>query len=119
VRLVHREAEGALLALQLLLAQGVQAVPPRARQRIPRRCSPRKVLRAIRDVILGRIGVRQRQAFRRRLARALREQRRRTSAKVKRIWPRKYQHRPPKPPKFLTLTDEQKALLANHLSGAG
>lgn len=119
VRLVHREAEGALVALQVLLAQGAQAVPPQAKRRTPRRCSPRKVLLAIRDVILGRIGVRQRQAFRRRLAEALREQRRRTSAKVKRLWPRKYQHRPPKPPKFRTLTGEQKTLLAKHLSGAG
>jgi Transposase DDE domain len=115
VRLIHREAEGALLALQLLLAQGVRALPARRSRCRPQRCSPRKVLLAIRDVILGRIGVRQARPFRRRLAQALREQRRRTSSKVKRCWPRKYKHRPPRPPKFLMLTEPQKALLAKIL----
>jgi hypothetical protein len=44
VRLVHREVEGALLATQLLLAQGVRAVPVgRGGKALPR-CSPRQVL---------------------------------------------------------------------------
>ncbi len=116
VRLIHREAEGSLLALQLLLAQGLRALPRRQPQGRPERCSPRKVLLAIRDVILGRIGARQARPFRRRLARALREERRRTSAKVKRVWPRKYKnHKAPRPPKFLVLTEPQKALLAEML----
>jgi DDE family transposase len=114
VRLVHREAEGALLATQLLLAQGVRALPTVAAgaQPLPPRCSPRKVLLAIRAVILGRIGVRERETFCARLAKALREQRQRTSPKAKRRWPRRVNHKHPKPPKILTLTEPQKSLLA-------
>src|SRR5947209_14758239 len=51
VRLVHREAEGAMLAAQLLLAQGAYALRPRtarARATAPA-CSPRQVLLAIRE----------------------------------------------------------------------
>lgn len=103
VREVHREAEGALLATQLLLAQGARATGGR-------RCSPRKVLLAIRAVILGRIGVRQKRAFQKRLAKALREDRQRKSSKVSRVWPRRADHPPQKPPRFLMLTSEQKAL---------
>jgi hypothetical protein len=124
LRLVHREAEASLLATQLLLAQGVRAVSTgqqrqRGQRSIPRPCSPRRVLLAIRAVILGRIGVRQRQAFRKRLAKALREQRQRTSSKVKRVWPRRVNHKPPKPPKFREFTTEQKALLDKVLKRAG
>jgi Transposase DDE domain len=118
VRLVHREAEASLLAAQLLLAQGVRAVSARHPRRSPRPCSPRRVLLAIRAVILGRIGVRQRQAYRQRLAKALREQRQRTSSKVKRVWPRRVNHKPPKPPKFREFTAEQKVLLDQILKRA-
>ena len=115
IALIHREAEGALLATQLLLAQGVQGTKKRS---TPQRCSPRKVLLVMRAVILGRIGVRQRAAFHQRLAKALREERQRTSAKVKRIWPRRFPHKPPKPPRFLTLSAAQKALATKLLGVA-
>lgn len=107
IRLIHREAEAALLATQVLLAQGVLGT---SRQQRPQRCSPRKVLLLIRAVILGKIGVRQKAAFRERLAKALREDRKRTSSKVKRVWPRRVPHKPPKSPRFLMLTEKQKAL---------
>jgi hypothetical protein len=48
VRLAHREAAGALLACQVLLALGAQAVRPRARAAAAP-CSAREVLLAIRD----------------------------------------------------------------------
>ena len=118
IRLVHREALASLLATQLLLAQGVRAVSVGQRSGTPRPCSPRRVLLTIRAVILGRIGVRQRHAFRQRLAKALREQRQRTSSKVKRVWPRRVNHKPPKPPKFREFNDEQKALLDEMLGRA-
>jgi hypothetical protein len=116
IRLVHREAAASLLATQLLMAQGVRGVSTSQRRepgqrRLPRPCSPRRVLLAIREVILGRIGIRQRQAFQKRLAKALREQRRRTSSKVKRVWPRRVNRKPPKPPKLRELTGDQKVLL--------
>jgi len=125
VHLVHREAEGALLATQLLLAQGVRAMPQRLRalpvrrqgKAVPR-CSPRQVLLAIRAVILGHIGIRQQGRFRRRLAKALRDLRRRRSPKVKRVWPGRVPHKPLKPPKILTLTKDEKVLLHQLLGQA-
>ena len=125
VRLVHREAEGALLATQLLLAQGVRAMPQRLRalpvrrqgKAVPR-CSPRQVLLVIREVILGHIGIRQQGRFRRRLAKALRDRRWRRSPKVKRPWPRRVPHVPLKPPKILMLTRKEKTLLLQLLGQA-
>ena len=40
------------------------------------------------------------------------------SPKARRVWPRRKPHEPPKPPILLTLTDEQKALLDQHLGAA-
>lgn len=118
VRLVHREAEGALMATQLMLAQGVQALGCRSSQGTPQRCSPRKVLLVMRDVIAGKIDLRARKAFHDRLTAALRENRKRTSAKVKRRWPWRVNHKPPKPPRFLTLEVDAAALAAKLLDSA-
>jgi hypothetical protein len=125
IRLVHREVEGALLATQILLAQGLRAMPQRLRALSVRRqgkpvprMSPRRMLLAIRAVILGRIGVSQRRLFRRRLAHALREHRYRRSSKVKRVWPRRRDPKQLKPPKILTLTRDEKVLLAQTLQQA-
>lgn len=119
VRLVHREAEGALLGTQLLLAQGVRALPRRTAREAPRRCSPRGVLREIRRELQAAAAARRRASLRRRLAQARREQRRRGSAKQKREWPRRVGHQAPKPPHLLTLSDEQKALQEKLLREAG
>jgi len=116
VRLVHREAEGALLATQILLAQGVQALGRRVHEGRPQRCSPRKALLVIRDVIAGKIGLRARKAFHVRMRNALRENRVRASSKVKRPWPWRVDHRPPKPPRFLTLNEDAKAIAAKLLN---
>lgn len=113
VRLVHREAEGALLAAQLLLAQAARVQPQGRQRETPRRCSPRKVLLAIRAVIDGRLGPARRRCFQQRLAAARREQRQRTTPKLKRVWPRRVDRKPPThPPKFLTLESKHKALIA-------
>ena len=106
--LVHREAECSLLATQLLLAQGVQALSGQ-------RCSPRKVLLAIRAEIYPRQSAGKKVTFAHRLAQATREQRQRTSAKEKRIWVRRGPHKAPKPPKILMLTEPQKARMARLL----
>lgn len=110
VRLVHREAEAALLATQLLLAQGARALPSDASKTEPQRCSPRKLLLAVRAVITGKIGARDGTTFHQRLEKAIRENRKRTSSKVKRTWPKRGDHKPLKPPRFLMLTAKQKAL---------
>lgn len=112
VRLLHREAEGSLLALQLMLAQGVLAMKPLTQRSKEKEavCSPRKVLLAIRAEMYGRLR-RGHPKYYERLQQAVRERRERTSAKAIRPWPRRKPHKPPKPPKLLTLTDAQKALI--------
>jgi hypothetical protein len=112
VRLVHREAEGSLLALQLMLAQGVLAVSQsRGHKDAEPVCSPRKVLLAIRQQMFGLL--RRGQArYAEQLRLAVRERRQRTSPKAVREWPRRKPHKPPKPPRLLKLTDRQKAIIS-------
>jgi Transposase DDE domain len=112
VRLVHREAEGSLLATQLLLAQGALALLPRRAAGAGAVCSPRQVLLAIREEL--RAARPRRPAFGRRLAAARRERRVRRSAKVKREWPQRTPHKPPKPPRLLTLGESEKARILWH-----
>jgi len=113
VRTVHREAEGSLLAVQLLLAQGTLAMPAPSRpQSLPLPCSPRQVLREIRREIVGSPVCRGKRCFGERLSLAWRERRLRTSSKVKRPWPRRCDHKAPKPPSLRTLSEQQKALVA-------
>ena len=126
VRLVHREAEGSWLALQLLLAQGVlvqerrratpatPATPSEQEQQM--RCSPRKILIAIRQEIDS--APRRRPKYEEQLRRAECERRQRTSAKTSRVWPRRKPHKAPKPPKLLKLSVAQKSELERPLAEA-
>jgi DDE family transposase len=112
VRLAHREAEGSLLALQLMLAQGALAQAPRRGHEVEvAACSPRKVLLAIRQELYGLVR-RGQEAYAERLRGAVRERRPRSSAKAVRDWPRRYPHRAPKPPRLLKLTPRLKAQMA-------
>ena len=105
VALIHREIEGSLLAVQLLLAQGVWARAALSAKRLM--CSPRGVLLEIRREIREVHKKRGRRGYRDRLARAGREDRPdRKSAKMKRQWPTRKEHKPPKPPELRTLTDD-------------
>jgi hypothetical protein len=105
VALIHREIEGSLLAVQLLLSQGVWARAALAAKNI--RCSPRAVLLEIRREIRTAGEGRGRKGYHRRLGQAGREDRpHRRSAKQKRQWPSRVDHKPPKPPKLRTLTDD-------------
>jgi len=117
VRLVHREAEGSLLAVQLLLAQGVVALQ-RAGAGSEARVSPRGVLRVIRQEIERGLGPRQYAAYEARLEQARVESRRRRSKKVRREWPRRTPHKPPKAPKIRTLTERLKILMEKVLEAA-
>ena len=105
VRLVHREAEGSWLALQLLLVQGAAAqttvMPSTAA------CSARQLLLAVRQEMRGLV-TRGSPRYAERLRRAKREQRRRTTPKECRTWPRRTPHQPPKPPRLLRLTVRKK-----------
>jgi hypothetical protein len=114
VRSVHREAYGSLLACQLLLAQGAWALRgagDRACAVVP--CSPRQALLAVRKELQAAMKSDRRESYRERLARGARERRRRTSPKQKRAWPQRTPHKPPKPPRLLTMNDKQKTLLSS------
>jgi len=125
VRLVHREAEGSWLALQLLLAQGVLAQTARlgkptatacaCEQEV--KCSPRKILIAIRAEIKSAPQPR-RPKYEQRLHDAQAERRQRTSAKASREWPRRKPHLAPKPPELRKLSAAQKAELERLESNA-
>jgi hypothetical protein len=119
VRLVHREAEGSLLAMQLMLAQGVLALAPRrcSSDVAAAVCSPRKVLLAIRQEMYGLLR-RGHATYYQRLQQAKRERRRRTSAKASRAWPRRTPYKPPGPPRLLKLTDAKKAQISRLESAA-
>jgi len=117
VRLVHREAEGSLLAVQLLLAQGAVALW-RAGAGGEVRVSPRGALRVIRQEIASGLGPRQYERYEARLLRARVEGRQRRSSKVRREWPRRKPHKPPKAPKLRTLTEQLKTLMAKTLEAA-
>jgi Transposase DDE domain len=113
VRLVHREAEGTLLAMQLMLSQAALAMPQRTTDGGVPVCSPRKVLLTFRDEIDALAhGEKRTGAFCERLGKAQRERRVRSSPKATRVWPRRKPHKPPQPPKILTLTEQQKARIS-------
>jgi hypothetical protein len=115
VGLVHREAELSLLATQTLLAHADLALRPQT-DATPDRpvISPRKVLNEIRKEIdaVARPKVK---SYRTRLAGCRAECRTQASPKSTRAWPRRKPHKPPKPPILLTLSEEQKVLLNQHM----
>lgn len=123
VHLVHREAEGSLLATQILLAMGASVLlkPTRsqntdAEPKTPLRSSPRKILLVIREVGAGRIGVRN-VTFQERIEQALQEHRpNRTTLKETRAWPNRTPHKIQKPPKCLMLSDVERALASKYLA---
>ncbi len=116
VALVHREAEGSLLALQLLLALEAQTAGRGKPGVAPG--SPRRGLLQLRGAIqaaLRSLGPRQFEAYRRMLAVVRSEVRARVSAKVRQKWARRKDHKPPKPPKLRVMNDALKAKLAKVL----
>ena len=75
-------------------------------------CSARRAILAVRAELKAAMKADRRESYRERLARCARERRQRASAKQKRAWPQRTPHKPPKPPRLLTMNEEQKALLA-------
>ena len=117
---VHRELEGSLLAVQLLLAQGAVALHRAGAADV--RPSPRQILveiRAeIRNVVGRYLGPRQRRTCWQRLQAARRDNRRRGEDKVRRPWPARKPHKPPRPPKILKMGTDLKALMEQTLANA-
>jgi hypothetical protein len=116
---VHREAEGSLLATQVLLAQGVLGLQTSAKAPtgLP---SARKVLveiRAeIRNVTGMYLGPRQHYSYLRRLAQARWRDRDQHSAKVRRRWPGRTDHKPPGRPTILKMGTILKDKMAKTLT---
>jgi DDE family transposase len=109
---VHREAEGSLLAVQVLLAHAAWELRHHGEPE-EIRVSARQVLVLIRQDMVIQIGMylgpRQRQTYAARLQRAVQRERTRRSLKACRAWPRRKPHKPPKPPKIRRMTKELKA----------
>jgi hypothetical protein len=119
VRLVHREAELSLLATQILLAHADLALRPETMATTGEPViSPRKILIEIRREI-DAAARREVKSYRQRLDGCRAEDRKQTSPKATREWPRRKPHKPPKPPILHTLNEEQKILLNQHISAAG
>ena len=116
VRLVHREAEASLLALQILLAHADLALRPKQTVEGPV-ISPRKVLIEIRRE-LNPSATRRPRSYAQRLQKCRADSREQKGPKASREWPRRTPHKPPGPPVLHTLTDEQKVLLHKHLGAA-
>lgn len=112
VKLVHREMEGSLLALQLLLALASHTRAPRGRVVILTDLqSPRCILLRIRGAITARLrtlGPRQFADYQEMLQRVRSEDRQRHSPKERQDWPRRKAHTPPKPPKILRIDEALK-----------
>ena len=118
--LVHREAEGSLLALQLLLAMAAQS-QGRGRQLVISSDSPRRTLLYIRgaqQTLLRSLGPRQFEQYKRMLAIVRWEARARHSSRVRQEWPRRKKHKPPGPPKLRVLSDALKQKLRKYLEAA-
>ena len=119
VALVHREAELSLLATQVLLAHADLALrPATAAGTCGPTISPRKVLIEIRKEI-DAVAKPKVKSYRERLAGCRAEGRMQASPKSTREWPRRKPHKPPKPPILHTLSEEQKALLNQHMGAVG
>jgi hypothetical protein len=120
LRLLHREGEGALLALQLLLVQAAQEVQQgKWGEAIIE--SPRGVLLRIRSVMtsaLRLLGPRQWQTYQRMLEQIRSAFRERTSMRTRQKWARRKEHKPPGTPELRTMSAKLKGQLERHLNAA-
>ncbi len=115
VRLVHREAEASLLALQILLAHADR--PAVATEADCGGSGDQPEEGIDRDPSGAQWHDEStRRELSQRLESCRADSRCQTSPKACREWPRRTPHKPPKPPILHTLTDEQKELLHKHLN---
>ena len=120
VAAVHREAEVSLLALQLLLAMAAEEIV-RGKKIVVIVDSPRRLLLRLRGEITGllrSLGPRQFTEYQRMLTVVRSQARQRSSAKVRQEWPRRKEHKPPKPPKIRVMDEALKTKLAKVLQDA-
>jgi hypothetical protein len=120
VATVHREAESSLLALQLLMALTADLSSYGADGAL-NYGSPRVVLLRLRAegvALLRRLGPRQFEDYQRMLIVVRAGPKNRRSPRVRQEWPRRKNHKPPKPPKLRVLTDRLKDKMARVLRAA-
>ena len=116
IRTVHREAEASMIAVQLMLCLGSQAVAAKASNKgTAAVASPRKVLLAIRSAMRGKDAG---SKYSKQIALATRDSRQRVTHKEQRKWPRRKTHQPPSPPVLLKLPDDLKAKIRPDLLAA-
>jgi hypothetical protein len=115
--LVYREAEVSMLALQLLTLQSA-GWRRSGKAVVLVTGSPRQMLLRLRGEItttIGTLGPRQQQAYRTRLANVWPGG---PGKKVRRKWPRRKDHKPPKAPKLRVMPTKLKAERDRHLNAA-
>lgn len=116
--LVYREAELSLLALQLLLLETV-GHRRLSRAAAPPRSGPRQVLLRVRGEITTTIGAglgpRQRRSYLRRLQQVAAGG---PAKKVRRPWPRRKDHKPPKAPRMRVIPPKLKPKLRRYFEAA-
>jgi hypothetical protein len=103
---VPRQAEGSLLATQLLLAQGALALPATLTGKVALGSVDKVLLEfraEIRNVTGMYLGPRQGQSYFKRLQQACWRDRQQRTTKVRRRWPGRRDHKPPGRPKILKM----------------
>jgi hypothetical protein len=113
---VHREVLGSMLAVQLLLAQGLAAAVALGNRKGA--SSARQLLILVRQEMAAALMGKKQRGFLTRAAGCQRERRERTSAKQKRIWAARQDQKPIKPPRIRKLSEAGKSLLVQLLSEA-
>jgi hypothetical protein len=116
VKAAHREALGAMLAVQVLLAQGALGAILLGQKEAAN--SARRLLLLVRREIGFALKGKSKRGFMGRAAACRREQRRRQSAKQKRAWPSRQAPKPLNPPRIRLLDDDAKSLLEQLLAEA-
>jgi hypothetical protein len=101
VAAIHREAEGSLLATQLLLVMTVESLPASATCKV----SPRRAVLEMRREFQWMTAPPRMPPLSQRLSLAIREQRERQTPKASREWPRRKSHKPPGAPQLLTINN--------------
>ena len=120
VAAVHREAEAAMLGLQLLLGMAAQHTPcGRQSAFVPE--SPRRMLLRVRGdiaALLRQLGPRQFASYQRRLAEVRSQECHRSRPKSRQPWPEKRDFRAPKAPQILLMPKPLKAKMHRMLPAA-
>jgi hypothetical protein len=113
VAAVHREVLGSMLAMQLLMAQGLAAAV--AMGNLKTTISARQLLIQVRREMAAASKGKGRRGFLVRAADCQREERTRTSEKQKRIWSARKEQKVIKPPRIRVMSEKSKSLMESLL----